>query len=141
MTRTELMNLVQQRKSEMDAQVNEMEEILTAARAGLTPVPTQGAAWDPEMRYIKGDKVEGGYVALKYNKGKNPQTYLGTYWEIPVVTYPAWEGIEDGTVIEEGKIVTYNAKTWKCISQHIKSTVYKPKEGSSKWEEFIEQTT
>ena len=115
MTRTELMNLVEQRKSEMDAQVNEMEEILTAARAGLTPVPTQGAAWDPEMRYIKGDKVEGGYVALKYNKGKNPQTYLGTYWEIPVVTYPAWEDIEDGTVIEEGKIVTYNSKTWKCI--------------------------
>lgn len=40
MTRTELMNLVEQRKSEMNAQVNEMEEILTAARAGLTPVPT-----------------------------------------------------------------------------------------------------
>ena len=54
------------------------------------------------------------------------------------VTYPAWGDIEDGTVIEVDTIVTYNGKTWQCTEQHIKSTVYKPKAGSSKWSECTE---
>ena len=93
----------------------ELEEVLSAARSGLTPIPTQGAAWDPEIRYIAGDIVEGGYIAIKYSKGKNP--------------------IEDGKIIAEDTIVVHDGKTWKCISQHIKSSVYKPRTGSSKWVE------
>lgn len=138
MTRAELMALVAVRKAEIEAQGEEITEILTAARAGLTPVPTQGAAWNAETRYIAGDTVEGGYIALKYGRNKNPADYLGTYWEVQTVTYPAWSDMEDGTVIEVDTIVTYNGKTWKCTSQHIKSTVYKPKAGSSKWEEVTE---
>lgn len=35
-----------------------------------------------------------------------------------------------------GEIVTYNGATWQCTSQHIKSIVYKPKAGSSKWQQI-----
>lgn len=120
-----------------DAQT-ELEEMLTAARSGLTPIPTQGDAWDAETRYITGDTVEGRYVALKYSRGKDPTdpANIGTYWEIQTISYPAWSDLEDGTVITEGTIVTYDGKNWKCTSQHFKSTVYKPKSGSSKWTEI-----
>lgn len=133
MTRSELMALVAVRKAEIET---DLAEMLTAARAGLTPTPTQGAPWDAETRYIAGDTVEGGYVALKYSRNKPPADNLGTYWAVQTVTYPAWGDIEDGTVIEVGTIVTYNGKTWQCAEQHIKSTVYKPKAGSSKWTEI-----
>lgn len=126
------------RLAELEAQGNEIVEILTAARAGLTPTPTQGAPWDAETRYIAGDTVEGGYVALRYSRGKNPTDHLGTYWTLQTVTYPAWSDIEDGTVIEVGTVVTYGGKTWRCTEQHIKSTVYKPKTGSSKWNEYTD---
>ena len=100
----------------------------------LPPTPTQGAPWNAETRYIAGDTVEG-YVALKYSRNKPPAANLGTYWAVQTVTYPAWGDIEDGTVIEVDTIVTYNGKTWQCTEQHIKSTVYKPKAGSTKWAE------
>jgi hypothetical protein len=115
----------------------ELEQLLADARASLTPTPTQGAPWDAETRYIAGDTVEG-YVALKYSRNKPPAANLGTYWAVQTVTYPAWGDIEDGTVIEVDTIVTYNGKTWQCTEQHIKSTVYKPKAGSSKWSEYTE---
>ena len=128
------------RLTELEAQSNEIVDILTAARAGLIPTPTQGAPWNAETRYIAGDTVEGGYVALRYSRGKDPAdtANLGVYWEMPQVSYPAWSDIEDGTVIEVDTIVTYNGKTWQCTEQHIKSTVYKPKAGSSKWSEYTE---
>lgn len=136
MTRSELMALVAVRKAEIEAHETDLVEVLTAARAGLTPTPTQGALWDAETRYITGDTVEGGYVALKYSRNKPPAANLGTYWAVQTVTYPAWSDLEDGTVIEVDTIVTYNGKTWQCTEQHIKSTVYKPKAGSSKWTEI-----
>ena len=116
----------------------ELEQLLADARASLTPTPTQGAPWDAETRYIAGDTVEGGYVALRYSRGKKPTDHLGTYWTLQTVTYPAWSDIEDGTVIEVGTVVTYGGKTWRCTEQHIKSTVYKPKAGSSKWIEYTD---
>ena len=115
----------------------ELEQLLANARASLTPTPTQGAPWDAETRYIAGDAVEG-YVALKYSRNKPPADYLGTYWTLQTVTYPTWSDIEDGTVIEVGTVVTYGGKTWRCTEQHIKSTVYKPKAGSSKWSEYTD---
>lgn len=138
MTRAELMALVAVRKAEIEAHETDLVEVLTAARAGLTPTPTQGAPWDAETRYIAGDTVEGGYVALRYSRGKNPTDHLGTYWTLQTVTYPAWSDIEDGTVITEDTIVTHEGKSWRCISQHIKSAVYRPKTGSSKWSEYAE---
>lgn len=113
----------------------ELEQLLADTRVNLTPTPTQGAPWDAETRYIAGDTVEGRYVALKYSRNKPPAANLGTYWAVQTVTYPAWGDIEDGTVIEVNTIVTYNGKTWQCTEQHIKSTVYKPKAGSTKWAE------
>ena len=137
MTRSELMALVAVRKAEIEAHETDLVEVLTAARAGLTPTPTQGAPWDAETRYITGDTVEG-YIALKYSRNKPPAENLGTYWAVQTVTYPAWGDIEDGTVITEDTIVTHEGKSWRCISQHIKSAVYRPKIDSSKWSEYAE---
>lgn len=116
---------------------SELDGLIAAARQSLISPPSQGAPWNAEARYIAGDTVEG-YVALKYSRNKPPAANLGTYWAVQTVTYPAWSDIEDGTVIEVDTIVTYNGKTWQCTEQHIKSTVYKPKAGSSKWSEYTE---
>lgn len=117
---------------------SELDGLIAAARQSLISPPSQGAPWNAETRYIAGDTVEGGYVALKYSRNKPPAANLGTYWAVQTVTYPTWDDIEDGTVIEVDTIVTYNGKTWQCTEQHIKSTVYKPKAGSSKWSEYTD---
>ena len=123
-------------RSRLAAIAADLNEVLIAAREGLVSIPTPGDAWSAELRYIAGDTatVDGiSYTALRYSKGKNPPD-SPDYWEVtPEPSYPAWDSIEDGTVIKEGEIVTYNGATWQCTSQHIKSTVYKPKAGSSKW--------
>lgn len=123
-------------QSRLAAIAADLNEVLIAAREGLVPIPTPGDAWSADLRYITGDTatVDGiSYTALRYSKGKNPPD-SPDYWEVtPEPSYPAWDSIEDGTVIKEGEIVTYNGATWQCTSQHIKSTVYKPKAGSSKW--------
>lgn len=123
-------------QSRLAAIAADLNEVLIAARDGLVPVPTPGDAWSADLRYIAGDTatVDGvSYTALRYSKGKNPPD-SPDYWAVtPEPSYPAWDSIEDGTVIKEGEIVTYNGATWQCTSQHIKSTVYKPKDGSSKW--------
>ena len=122
--------LIQEMKSDLN-------DVLTAARDGLVPAPTPGDAWSADLRYIAGDTatVDGiSYTALRYSKGKNPPD-SPNHWEVTQApSHPAWDSIEDGTVIMEGEIVTYDGATWQCTSQHIKSTVYKPKVGSSKWE-------
>lgn len=121
---------------EMKNDISEIDDVLTAARVGLVPGPTPGEAWSADLRYITGDTatVDGvSYTALKYSKGKNPPD-SPNHWEVTQEpAYPAWDSIEDGTVIKEGEIVTYNGATWQCTSQHIKSNVYKPKSSSSKW--------
>lgn len=114
----------------------ELELLLSDARSGLNQIPTQGAAWNAETRYTAGDTVEGGYVALRYSRNKSPADYLGTYWAHDEDETIAWESIEDGTVIYEGGVVSYGGKAWRCTAQHFKSSVYKPKENSSKWEEI-----
>lgn len=125
--------LVQEMKSDLN-------DVLVAAREGLVPVPSQGAAWDSNLRYIAGDTatVDGiSYTALRYSKGKNPPDSPNHWGVTQAPSYPAWDSIEDGTVIMEGEIVTYNGATWQCTSQHIKSNVYKPKAGSSKWQQIL----
>ena len=114
---------------------SEVSEILIAAREGLVSPPSPGAPWNAQTHYTTGDTVEGGYVALRYSRGKDPAdtANIGVYWEIPQVSYPAWIDIEDGTVITEDTIVTHDGKAWRCISQHIKSAVYKPHADSTKW--------
>ena len=123
-------------QSRLAAIAADLNEVLIAAREGLVSIPTPGDAWSAELRYIAGDTatVDGvSYTALRYSKGKNPPD-SPDYWAVtPEPSYPAWDSIEDGTVIMEGEIVTYDGATWQCTGQHIKSTVYKPKAGSSKW--------
>lgn len=117
----------------------EMENILTEARAGLAPVPLPGAAWNAQARYIREDTatVEGAaYVALRYNRGKSPADSPADWSLVPAPSHPAWNSIEDGSVILEGVIVMEGGRAWICTAQHIKSTVYKPKAGSSKWAEY-----
>lgn len=126
-------------RSRLAAIAADLNEVLIAAREGLVPIPTPGDAWSADLRYIAGDTatVDGiSYTALKYSKGKNPPD-SPNHWEITQTqAYPEWDSIEDGTVIMEGEIVTYNGATWQCTSQHIKSIVYKPKAGSSKWQQI-----
>lgn len=126
-------------RSRLAAIAADLNEVLIAAREGLVSIPTPGDAWSAELRYIAGDTatVDGiSYTALRYSKGKNPPD-SPNHWEITQVSsYPAWDSIEDGTVIMEGEIVTYDGATWQCTSQHIKSIVYKPKAGSSKWQQI-----
>lgn len=120
--------------AELESEIN---AILTDARAGLTPIPTPGAEWLPTARYTPGDTVTLGgveYEALRYSRGQSPDTSSEHWRLVPTEpVYPAWADIADGTVITEGMIVTHDGVTWLCASQHIKSTVYKPKAGSSKW--------
>lgn len=124
--------------AELEEVKTELAETIAAARNNLISPPEQGAAWNAETRYTAGDTVEGGYIALRYNRNKNPADHLGVYWEHDTAEIVAWDSIEDGTVIEVDTIVTYNGKTWRCTEQHIKSTVYKPKAGSSKWSEYTD---
>jgi hypothetical protein len=113
----------------------ELEQTIADARQNLISPPTRDAPWSADVRYAAGDTVEGGYVALRYNRNKNPADYLGVYWVHDENEVVAWESIEDGTIIYAGGIVSYGGKTWRCVEQHIKSSVHKPKTGSSKWEE------
>ena len=94
---------------------SELSEILIAAREGLVSPPSPGAPWNAQTHYTTGDTVEGGYVALRYSRGKDPAdtANIGVYWEIPQVSYPAWSDIEDGTVITEDTIVTHEGKAWR----------------------------
>lgn len=127
-------------QSRLAAIAADLNEVLIAAREGLVSIPTPGDAWSAELRYITGDTatVDGvSYTALKYSKGKNPPD-SPNHWEVTQEpAYPAWDSIEDGTVIKEGEIVTYDGATWQCTGQHIKSNVYKPKSGSSKWKQIL----
>ena len=117
-----------------------VSDALMAARKNLTGLPVPGEAWDAEKRYIAGDTVTVNgvlYTALKYSKGKDPQS-SPKHWQLNTgtSTYQTWDSISDGTLVEVGTIVTHQGQTWICTSQHIKSTVYKPKDGSSKWETY-----
>lgn len=124
----------------VDESLPGVSDALVAARENLTNLPVPGEAWDSSKRYIAGDTVTVDgvtYTALKYSKGKDP-TSNPQYWEADTgtVTYQEWSSIEDGTVVEVGTIVTDQGSVWICTSQHFKSTVYRPKEGSSKWEAY-----
>lgn len=120
----------------------DLAAVLADARAGLAPIPTPGAEWSPTTRYTTGDTAMHGsvlYTAAKYSRGKSPADNPDCWASPSAPTYQVWGDITDGTVIAEGTIVTHGGATWVCTSQHIKSTVYKPKAGSSKWEAYTAQ--
>ena len=87
------------------------------------------------VSFVSGANYLGEAPAIEASKTYEFDVYNGV-WAVQTATYPAWGDIEDGTVIEVDTIVTYNGKTWQCTEQHIKSTVYKPKAGSTKWTEI-----
>lgn len=113
------------------------ENIIASIRDNLISAPEAGEEWNEYKSYIAGDTVlyEGvSYTAVKYSRGKspadNPDRWTLTPTEAEII---AWADIEDGSVIEEGLVVTHNGKTWVCIAQHIKSSVYSPRSVSTKW--------
>lgn len=114
----------------------DLSDVLQQAREGLVPIPVQGDEWSSELRYITGDValLNGvSYTALKYSKGKRPDE-SPKHWARTQDPAPAeWDNIEDGTIIEVGRRVAYKGRVWECIEQHFKSTVYRPKDGSTKW--------
>ena len=116
-----------------------LEQVIEDARAGLVPIPVPGAVWDGAKNYIVGDTATDGgvlYEATHYSKGKRPSESPG-HWKIPEApTLPDWYSIPDGTIIYEDDEVTCDGVDWRCIMQHMKSTVYKPKAGSSRWVEI-----
>lgn len=115
------------------------ESIIQNIRENLVSIPVAGEEWNERKSYIAGDVVtlEGvSYTATHYSRGKSPALYPDKWTLTPTEEeIEAWDDIEDGTIIEEGKTVTYDGKTWVCTSQHFKSTVYRPKALSTKWEE------
>ena len=139
-TITSLAQVIETQTKTLTAQaatLTDMEQVLADTRAGLTAAPVPGAAWDSAKGYMTGDTATDGgvlYVSARFNRGKQPSLHPG-YWEtVTAPALPAWADIEDGAVITEGTRVTHDGAEWLCTAQHIKSTVYKPKAGSSKWE-------
>lgn len=123
---------IEQRQTETE------ESIITSIRENLVSAPVEGEAWDERKSYITGDTATDdgvSYTALRFSRGKRPSEHP-EHWALTpaAVDIPAWDDIEDGTVIMEGTQVTHDGFTWVCTSQHIKSTVYKPKAVSTKWE-------
>ena len=129
--------LVERARADLEAVRADAAQILQDARAGLISPPAQGDPWSVTARYITGDTctVDGAtYVAQRYSRGKAPADSPDCWQVAPVTpTYQAWADITGGTVIKVDTIVTHEGGTWKCVSQHFKSTVYRPKAGSSKW--------
>ena len=89
--------------------------------------------------HIYYEKTENGMGRLDAVQRRNVQRGRLLHWEIvpDIAPVTAWADIADGSVITEGTVVSQDGKMWVCISQHFKSTVYKPKAGSSKWEEKV----
>jgi hypothetical protein len=129
--------------SEIEAARAETEEsIISSIRNNLVSLPEQGEEWNEKKSYIAGDVVtfEGAsYTATHYSRGKSPASYPDKWTLTPTEeAIGAWADIEDGSVIEEGTTVTHNGKTWVCVAQHIKSSVYSPRAVSTKWKEVEE---
>ena len=135
--RQQVFEEAKQATSKIAALTERVEAYEVRLAAGEKPVP--GAAWSSLITYLRDEVVERNgkqYVALRYSKNKPPEENTDLWELLPdEIPIPAWTDITDGAVIEEGTVLTHDGKVWVCISQHIKSTVYKPKAGSSKWEE------
>lgn len=133
-------SIVQELKQEIAQEIEEREaNIFESIRNNLVSVPEAGAEWDERKNYISGDTVtEAGvlYVATRYSRGKKPSENPDR-WQIvqDEAEVGAWADIADGSIVEEGTIVTHNGKTWVCIAQHFKSSVYSPRAVSTKWRE------
>lgn len=130
--RASILEEVEQKQTETE------ESLITSIRENLVSAPVEGEAWDERKSYITGDTatLDGvSYKALRFSRGKRPSDYPEHWALTPAADdIRAWDDIEDGTVIEEGTQVTHDGFTWVCTSQHIKSTVYRPKAVSTKWE-------
>ena len=130
----------------LKAELSEAERELRDLGISVTPDP--GAEYDPAKRYLTGDMMtfkSVKYKALRYLKNQSPEEYP-ELWEIVPNTkiYPLWTDIPDGTVIygddsdgKEAWEVEDKGEYWHCTVQHMKSTVYRPKEGSSRWKKVV----
>ena len=117
-----------------------LEQVIKEQRDKLVSVPVPGEEYRREANYITGDEItlDGvTYVATHFNNGKSP-TENPDLWEIKpdTVKYPVWSETPDGTIIYEGDIYEEAGTLWQCMMQHMKSTVYKPKDGSSRWVKY-----
>lgn len=127
--------------AEVEAARAESEEsIISSIRNNLVSVPEQGEEWDEKKSYITGDVVtlDGvSYTATHYSRGKSPASYPDKWTLTPTEEeIGAWADIADGSIITEGTKVTHNGKSWVCVAQHFKSSVYSPRTNSTKWEEI-----
>lgn len=127
--------------AEVEAARAETEEsIISSIRNNLVSLPEQGEAWNEKKSYITGDVVtlDGvSYTATHYSRGKSPASNPDRWTLTPTEEeIGAWADIEDGAIVTEGTKVTHNGKTWVCIAQHFKSSVYSPRDNSKKWQEI-----
>lgn len=127
--------------AEVEAARAETEEsIISSIRNNLVSLPEQGEEWNEKKSYITGDVVtlDGvSYTATNYSRGKSPASNPDRWTLTPTEEeIGAWADIEDGTIVAEGTKVTHNGKTWVCIAQHFKSSVYSPRDNSKKWQEI-----
>ena len=135
--REEVATLTEDYKT-LDAENRALNSALVAQREDLRTIPTDGEEWRENVLYTAGMTVsvkDTKYTALRWNQDKPPDKYP-EYWELKPTEekYPGWSELPEGVPVLEGVRCWQDGVLYVCVSQHIKSNVYKPKGGSSKWE-------
>ena len=145
------MNLIEsakqarKRQIELENQIITLkEEILSEQQQelrdlGISVTPTPGALYDPEMRYLRDDtcisRVDGKtYKALRYLKDQSPEDFPQFWEEVPsTAVYLAWVDDPEMFQFYEGDLRTHEGFLWESQTQHLKSSVTRPRDGSSHW--------
>ena len=122
---------------ELTQTVRTFEQELIDTRSNAREIPKDGDAWYKDRLYTQGMTATFGgltWVALKWSLGKQPDI-SPEHWEVEKkAELPTWDSLPEGQPVLEGVRVMHCGAEWVCIMQHIKSTVYKPKDGSTRWE-------
>ncbi len=119
------------------------EEVSNPLKLVLTSIPQPGELYREKTTYILGDSVTGSdgieyvYILDKARKGKDPTLpeNIGVYWKVKPVSpeYQEWDSYPELFEFSKNYITSHNSLLWICDKQHLKSVLYEPKEGSSRW--------
>jgi len=143
--KTENATLVQEIEELKETEQN-FEQLLKDTRDGLAPVPKNGEPWKVNLAYtttMTCTHTGSTWEALKFTRGNEPGS-SPNHWKVKEVEkYPLWTSFSDGTVIygkdsddKPAQIVEDQGYIWICLVQHFKSTMYRPKDGSTRWEKM-----
>ena len=120
------------------SEVASFEQVLSDTRAGLTPVPKDGAEWDKALAYTTGTTATYKgvtYEALRFSRGMQPDISPEHWAEKKVeAAVTSWDDDPSGFAYVVGDKRTRIGMTFVCIKAHTKSTVRMPLDGSQWWE-------